>query len=233
MLILVLNCGSSSAKYKLYNVGKDVFLAEGMIERIGEAHSPNHHVAVKIIIDTLIHPGRGVIKSKDEIKGIGHRVVHGGEEFKRSVLVTDKVISSLKRFSRLAPLHNPPALYGIKACSKLLSGIPQVAVFDTAFHQTLPTEAFTYALPYKFYKKYRLRKYGFHGMSHKYVADKAARLLKKSAKNLKIITCHLGNGCSMSAVYRGKCIETSMGFTPLEGLIMGTRSGDIDPAVIP
>jgi len=251
MLILVLNCGSSSAKYKLYDVRKDAFPAEGMVERIGDEVSyleykkhgsqktrkkisaPDHHVAVKTIIETLIHDEHGVIESKDEIGAIGHRVVHGGEEFNSSTLITDKVIASIKKFARLAPLHNPPALYGIRACEKLLASIPQVAVFDTAFHQTLPVEAYMYALPYRFYKKYGLRKYGFHGTSHKYVANKAARLLKKKPKDLKIITCHLGNGCSMAAVYKGRCIETSMGFTPLEGLVMGTRSGDIDPAVVP
>jgi len=251
MLILVLNCGSSSAKYKLYNAKKDIFLVEGMVERIGEKvsflhykglnsekikrriHSPNHYVAVKIMIDALMHADLGAIKSKNEIKAIGHRVVHGGEEFNKSVLITNEVISYIKKFSRLAPLHNPPALYGISACNKLLTGIPQIAVFDTSFHQTLPVEAFMYALPYNFYKKYGLRKYGFHGTSHKYVVGKAAKLLKKNPGDLKIITCHLGNGCSMAAVYKGKCIETSMGFTPLEGLVMGTRSGDIDPAVVP
>lgn len=251
MLILVLNCGSSSAKYKLYNIKKDIFLAEGMVERIGEKvsflhykglnsekikkriHSPNHYVAVKIMIGAFMHADLGVIKSKNEIKAIGHRVVHGGEKFNKSVLITDEVISYIRKFSRLAPLHNPPALYGISACNRLLTNIPQVAVFDTSFHQTLPIEAFMYALPYNFYKKYGLRKYGFHGTSHKYVAGKAAKLLKKNPENLKIITCHLGNGCSMAAVYKGKCIETSMGFTPLEGLVMGTRSGDIDPAVVP
>ena len=233
MLILVLNCGSSSAKYKLYNAKKDTFLAEGAIERIGEEKVPNHHVAVKMIIDSLLHGKQGVIKSKKEIKGIGHRVVHGAEEFSKSTLIKENVIASIKKFSRLAPLHNPPALYGIKACGALLPGIPQVAVFDTAFHQTLPKEAYMYALPYRFYKKYGLRKYGFHGTSHRYVAGKAARVLKNKLKDLKIITCHLGNGCSMAAVYKGKCIETSMGFTPLEGLVMGTRSGDIDPAVVP
>jgi len=251
MLILVLNCGSSSAKYKLYNVKKDTFLAEGMIEQIGadvsvlshtrltskkikrKLHSPNHHVAIKTIIEILLDEKHGVIKSKKEIKGIGHRVVHGGEEFKKSVVITEHVRASIRKFSRLAPLHNPPALNGIKACDKLLPGIKQVAVFDTAFHQTLPVEAFTYALPYRFYTQYGLRKYGFHGTSHKYVADKAARLLKKSPKKVNIVTCHLGNGCSMAAVYKGECIETSMGFTPLEGLVMGTRSGDIDPAVVP
>jgi len=251
MLILVLNCGSSSAKYKLYSIKKDIFLAEGMVERIGEKvsflhykglnsekikkriHSPNHYVAVKIIIDVLMNADLGVIKSRNEIKAIGHRVVHGGEKFNKSVLITNEVISYIKKFARLAPLHNPPALYGISACNRLLTDIPQIAVFDTSFHQTLPIEAFMYALPYNFYKKYGLRKYGFHGTSHKYVAGKAAKLLKKNPENLKIITCHLGNGCSMAAVYKGKCIETSMGFTPLEGLVMGTRSGDIDPAVVP
>jgi acetate kinase len=250
MWILVLNCGSSSAKYKLYDVDKDHFPAEGAVERIGEEASllqhkgrgveikkrvstTNHHDAIETIIDILLHGTHGVIKSKHEITAIGHRVVHGGEEFNTSVLITDKVIASIKKYSRLAPLHNPPALHGIKACTKLLSGIPQVAVFDTAFHQTLPIEAFMYAIPYKYYKNYGLRKYGFHGTSHQYVAGKAARLLKKDPRQLKLITCHLGNGCSMAAVYKGKCIETSMGFTPLEGLVMGTRCGDIDPAVVP
>lgn len=251
MLILVLNCGSSSAKYKLYAVEKDVFLAEGMVERIGEnisflhhktattnkitseVSAATHHAAIKIIIETLLHEAHGVIKSKSDITGIGHRVVHGGEEFSSSALITDAVIESIKKFSSLAPLHNPPALAGIRACAKLLADVPQVAVFDTAFHQTLPIEAYMYAIPYEYYKKYGIRKYGFHGTSHKYVSDKAARLLKKSLKDLKIITCHLGNGCSMAAVYKGECIETTMGFTPLEGLVMGTRCGDIDAAIVP
>jgi acetate kinase len=250
MWILVLNCGSSSAKYKLYDVDKDRFPAEGAIERIGEETAllkhkgrgeaikkrisiTNHHEAIGTIIDILLHREHGVIASKDEITAIGHRVVHGGEEFNSSVLITEKVIASIKKYARLAPLHNPPALHGIRACTKLLSGIPQVAVFDTAFHQSLPIEAFMYAIPYKYYKNYGLRKYGFHGTSHQYVAGKAARLLKKDLRQLKLITCHLGNGCSMAAVYKGKSIETSMGFTPLEGLVMGTRSGDVDPAVVP
>jgi acetate kinase len=174
----------------------------------------------------------GVIKTLDEITGIGHRVVHGGEEFNRSVIIDEKVIASITKFIKLAPLHNPPALSGIKAISKLMPNKPQVAVFDTAFHQTMPQNAYTYALPYKLYKKYGVRRYGFHGTSHKYVAAKAARILKKSAEELKVITCHLGNGCSMTAVLNGKSIDTSMGFTPLEGLVMGTRCGDIDPAIV-
>jgi len=250
MIILVINCGSSSAKYKLYAVEKDVFLAEGVVEKIGEkqpthTHKINdkepvkkkvaaadHHDAMELILNILIDKELGVIKTLDEITGIGHRVVHGGEEFNRSVIIDEKVIASITKFIKLAPLHNPPALSGIKAISKLMPNKPQVAVFDTAFHQTMPQNAYTYALPYKLYKKYGVRRYGFHGTSHKYVAAKAARILKKSAEELKVITCHLGNGCSMTAVLNGKSIDTSMGFTPLEGLVMGTRCGDIDPAIV-
>lgn len=250
MLILVINCGSSSIKYKLYNVDKDVFLAEGVIEKIGEkqpTHSHkvagkeplkkkvdanDHHAAMELILNILVDKELGVIKSIDEITGVGHRVVHGGEEFNKSVLIDDAVIASITKFSKLAPLHNPPALSGIKATRKLLVDKPQIAVFDTAFHQTMPREAYIYALPYRFYKKYGVRKYGFHGTSHKYVAKKAAKLLNKPPEKLKIITCHLGNGCSMAAVLNGESVDTSMGLTPLEGLVMGTRCGDIDPAII-
>lgn len=251
MIILVINCGSSSAKYKLYNVEKDIFLAEGVVERIGEkqpTHTYNrravkeplkrkveaadHHDAMELILEILVDKDWGVIKSLDEISGVGHRVVHGGEEFNKSVLIDEKVIASITKFIKLAPLHNPPALSGIKATRKLLSSKPQVAVFDTAFHQTMPPEAYTYALPYKFYRKYGMRRYGFHGTSHKYVAGKAAKILNKPIKDLKIVTCHLGNGCSMAAVLNGKAVDTSMGFTPLEGLVMGTRCGDIDPAIV-
>jgi acetate kinase len=174
----------------------------------------------------------GVIKGLDEIGGVGHRVVHGGEEFNKSMLIDDKVIASITKFAKLAPLHNPPALEGIKATKKLLPAKPQVAVFDTAFHQTMPQEAFTYALPQKYYRKHGIRRYGFHGTSHKYVTHKAAKILKKDQKELKVITCHLGNGCSITAVANGKSVDTSMGLTPLEGLVMGTRCGDIDPAIV-
>jgi len=185
-----------------------------------------------VFVDRLTDKKRGVIDSKDEILGIGHRVVHGGEEFKESTLITGKVIRSIEKYSELAPLHNPPSLLGIKAASKILKGIPQAAVFDTSFHQTMPGKSFLYGLPFKYYKKYGIRRYGFHGTSHRFVAEKASRILGRHLKGLKIITCHLGNGCSMTAVKSGKSIDTSMGFTPLEGLMMGTRSGDLDPAVV-
>jgi acetate kinase len=185
-----------------------------------------------LIVDELTDKKTGVIRSKNEISGIGHRVVHGGEEFKTSTLITTKVIASIEKYSELAPLHNPPSLLGIKACLEILKGIPQVAVFDTSFHQTMPQAAYLYGLPYKYYEKYGIRKYGFHGTSHRWVAEEAARELGKPPKQLKLITCHLGNGCSMTAVDKGRSIDTSMGFTPLEGLLMGTRSGDLDPAVV-
>ncbi|MBI4335478.1 MAG: acetate kinase [Candidatus Omnitrophica bacterium] len=250
MLILVINCGSSSVKYKLYDVEKDSFLAEGAVEKIGEkqpthAHkigskeplkrkveASDHHEAIELILNLLVDSQLGVIKSVDEISGVGHRVVHGGEEFNKSVLIDERVIASVTKFTKLAPLHNPPALSGIKATRKLLAAKPQVAVFDTAFHQTMPPESYTYALPSKFYKKYGIRRYGFHGTSHKYVAGKAAKILNRPAAGLKIIVCHLGNGCSMTAVLGGRSVDTSMGFTPLEGLVMGTRCGDIDPAIV-
>jgi len=250
VLILVINCGSSSVKYKLYNVKKDIFLAEGVVERIGDKQSvfkhktqdrkpvkrkveaPDHHSSVKLILDALVDANTGVIKSLDEISGVGHRVVHGAEQFNYSVLIDEHVIASVTKFIKLAPLHNPPALSGIKAMMKLLVDKPQVAVFDTAFHQTMPKETYTYALPYRFYKKYGMRRYGFHGTSHKYVASKVAKILGRPYNKLKIITCHLGNGCSITAVKKGKSVDTSMGFTPLEGLVMGTRCGDIDPAIV-
>ena len=248
MFILVVNCGSSSAKYQLFDIKKNRSLAKGLIERIGQkGRCKNHYDAINEIVDELTGKktglsGRlasrrsrglaGVISSKDEIDGIGHRVVHGGEEFKNSTLITDNVIASVEKYSELAPLHNPPSLSGIKACLDIFKGIPQVAVFDTSFHQTMPERAFLYGLPYKYYEKYGIRKYGFHGTSHKYVAQAAAKRIKKPLGRLKIITCHLGNGCSMTAVERGRSVDTSMGFTPLEGLLMGTRSGDLDPAVV-
>lgn len=249
MLILVINCGSSSAKYQLFDVAKHKPLARGVVERIGQAQTGlthhydgkivkkniacrDHEAAIGFIVDCLTDTSYGVISSSSDINGVGHRVVHGGEEFKKSTLITDKVIRSIRKFSELAPLHNPPALAGILACLKILKGVPQVAVFDTSFHQTMPPVAFLYGLPFKYYKKYGIRKYGFHGTSHRFVSEEAARVLKRPAGKLKLITCHLGNGCSMAAVDGGKSIDTSMGFTPLEGLLMGTRSGDLDPAVV-
>ena len=234
MFILVINCGSSSAKYQLFDARSNKSLAKGIVERIGQAGASckDHYVAIKIIIDMLTDREHGVIDSTRDIIGIGHRVVHGGEEFKESTLITGKVIRSIEKYSELAPLHNPPSLLGIKACFKVLKGIPEVAVFDTSFHQTMPEEAFLYGLPVEYYKKYGIRKYGFHGTSHLYVAEEAARILRRPLNSLKLITCHLGNGCSMTAVSGGKSVDTSMGFTPLEGLLMGTRSGDLDPAVV-
>lgn len=250
MFILVINCGSSSAKYELFDIAKNRSAAKGVVERIGtstllsanaerrrsigEANSScrNHYDAIKIIVGKLTDKRRGVIRSKDEIIGIGHRVVHGGEEFKRSTLITKKVVTKIEEYSELAPLHNPPSLSGIKACARILKGIPQVAVFDTSFHQTMPPRAFLYGIPIRFYKRYGIRRYGFHGTSHRYVASEAARRLSRPLGSLKLITCHLGNGCSMTAVDRGRSIDTTMGFTPLEGLLMGTRSGDMDPAIV-
>jgi acetate kinase len=249
MLILVINCGSSSAKYQLFDVAKRESIAKGVVERIGQAGSSmrhnhlssgearktpcrDHYVAIQLIVDSLTDERFGVIRSIDEIGGIGHRVVHGGEEFKQSTVITPDVIKSIEKYSELAPLHNPPSLLGIKACAKILKGIPQVAVFDTSFHQTMLPRAFLYGLPYKLYKKYGIRRYGFHGTSHRYLAEQAPMVLKRPSKDLKLVTCHLGNGCSMAAVSGGKSVDTTMGFTPLEGLMMGTRSGDLDPAVV-
>ncbi|MFA6609554.1 MAG: acetate kinase [Candidatus Omnitrophota bacterium] len=249
MLILVINCGSSSAKYQLFDIEKNVSVAKGLVERIGQEGSglkaqkngsvftkkiacKDHYDAINIIVDILTDKTHGVISSRSEIDGIGHRVVHGGEEFKESTLITHKVIRSIEKFSVLAPLHNPPSLLGIKACVEILKDVPEVAVFDTAFHQTMPSKAFLYGLPFKYYKKFGIRKYGFHGTSHRFVAAEAAKKLKKPLSSLKLVTCHLGNGCSMTAVDRGQSVDTTMGFTPLEGLLMGTRSGDIDPAVV-
>ncbi|MFA5143894.1 MAG: acetate kinase [Candidatus Omnitrophota bacterium] len=266
MLILVINCGSSSAKYQLFDVRKDrssAFrlrsapmvsdaepLAKGVVERIGQPGSTlhyqldgkdaglkkvrckDHHTAIEIIVDILTDSRHGAIASKSEIDGIGHRVVHGGEEFKESTLITKKVIRSIEKYSELAPLHNPPSLSGIRACSKILAGIPQVAVFDTSFHQTMPQEAFLYGLPFGYYIRYGIRRYGFHGTSHRFVSEEAARVLRRPPASLKLVTCHLGNGCSITAVSGGRSVDTSMGFTPLEGLLMGTRSGDLDPAAV-
>lgn len=249
MLILVINCGSSSAKYQLFDVSKKRSMARGVVERIGTpaanlSHQPDgktfkkkvkcqdHYAAIKIIADVLTDVRHGVITSKDEIDGVGHRVVHGGEEFKRSTLITPKVLRSIAKYSELAPLHNPPSISGIEACSLILKGVPQVAVFDTSFHHTMPEKAFMYGLPFRYYKEYGIRRYGFHGTSHRFVAEEAARRLKRPLKALRLVTCHLGNGCSMAAVDGGRSIDTTMGFTPLEGLLMGTRSGDLDPAAV-
>lgn len=224
-------------------------LAKGLVERIGipgsvlthrpgadkhviETEMPNHERAITLVLEALVHPDHGVIKSMDELGAIGHRVVHGGEDFSGSVLITDDVMKALHANIELAPLHNPPNIMGIEACKKIMPNIPQVGVFDTAFHQTMPPEAYIYGIPYEYYKKYKIRRYGFHGTSHKYVSQRAATMLGRPISETKIITCHLGNGSSIAAIKGGKSIDTSMGFTPLEGVLMGTRSGDIDPAIV-
>jgi len=250
MKILVLNSGSSSVKYQMIDPEKEAFLARGVVERIGMAgamltHKPHdreeirlsgeildHKVAIEYVLSILLSKNHGVIKDKNEIDAIGHRVVHGGESFKGSVLIASDVIKEISRCMEYAPLHNPPNLKGIRATEALLPGIPQVAVFDTAFHQTMPDYAYMYGLPYVIYKRHGVRRYGFHGTSHVYVAHRAASMLGHPIEKLKLITCHLGNGCSVAAVKNGESIDTSMGFTPLEGLLMGTRSGDLDPAVV-
>ena len=250
MKILVLNCGSSSLKYQLIDMATEAALARGLVERIGIAGSrleqkneagqksevvqdiPNHEVAVGLVMEALQNPEYGVIKDVSEIKAAGHRVVHGGEHFTTSAIVTPKVKAAIAECAALAPLHNPANLIGIEVCEKLMPGVPQVAVFDTAFHQTMPPKAFLYAIPYGLYEKHKIRKYGFHGTSHKYVAARAAAVLGKPIEELKIVTCHLGNGASVCAIDGGKSVDTSMGLTPLEGLVMGTRSGDIDPAAV-
>jgi acetate kinase len=251
MKILVINCGSSSLKYQFIDMKDESVLAKGLVERIGiegsvlkhektgmekqtiTAEMPNHEVALKLVMDALINESYGVIKDFKEIDAVGHRVVHGGEDFANSVLIDDKVMKSIEDCIDLAPLHNPPNIIGIKACQKLLPGVKMVAVFDTAFHQTMPDYAYMYAIPYEYYEKYKIRRYGFHGTSHRFVSKIASELMGKKIDQCNIITCHLGNGASVAAIKNGKTIDTSMGFTPLEGLIMGTRSGDIDPAVIP
>ncbi|MDP4177419.1 MAG: acetate kinase [Bacillota bacterium] len=250
MNILVINCGSSSLKYQLISMENEKVLAKGLVERIGIEGSNlvqkvegrdkyiitkpmnNHTEAVKLVLDSLIDKDHGVISSMDEISAVGHRVVHGGENYSKSVLINDDVLKSIEECSKLAPLHNPANIIGINACKDLMPNVPMVAVFDTAFHQTMPDYAYMYALPYELYSKYSIRKYGFHGTSHRYVSKEAAKMLSKDISELKIITCHIGNGCSVAAIKNGKCIDTSMGFTPLEGVAMGTRSGNIDPAVV-
>ncbi|MDR0958013.1 MAG: acetate kinase [Clostridiales bacterium] len=249
MKILVLNCGSSSLKYQLFDMENESVLAKGICEKIGMEGSfnkheaageevktvvdlENHSVAVKFVLDALMNEKTGVIKNVSEISAVGHRVVHGGEDLYESVIIDEKVKKLIDQCSDLAPLHNPPNLIGINACEAIMPNTPQVAVFDTAFHHTMPKMAYLYALPYKYYQDYKVRKYGFHGTSHRYVAGRAAEILGKKPEDLKIITCHLGNGASICAVKGGKSVDTSMGFTPLEGLMMGTRSGDLDPAAV-
>ena len=247
--VLVINCGSSSVKFQLINMSNEKALASGMVERLGlpqslikfkfddkdftkECNSLDHSSAISEIIGAVTHGQFGVISDKSKISAVGHRVVHGAEHFTESVLITDDTIKQIEACIELAPLHNPHNLQGILVCKKLLPGIPQIAVFDTAFHQTMEDYVYTYGLAYRFYEKYRFRRYGFHGTSHFYVAHKAAEIVGKNIQGLKIITCHLGNGASVAAVKYGKSIDTSMGFTPLEGLIMGTRCGDVDPAMV-
>ena len=250
MNILVINCGSSSLKYQLIDSNSEEVLAKGLCERIGAAGSvlthktndgrkevveepmPNHTVAVKLVISALTDEEYGCIKSLVEIGAVGHRIVHGGENFSESVIITEDTIKAIEECSDLAPLHNPANLIGINSCKEIMGDIPMVAVFDTAFHQTMPEKAYMYGLPYEYYEKYKIRRYGFHGTSHQFVAEHAAEILGKDIKDLKIIVCHLGNGASVTAVEGGKSIDTSMGLTPLEGLLMGTRSGDVDPAVV-
>ncbi len=249
MKILVLNCGSSSLKYQLLEMGTETALAVGLCERIGIdgkhklktvkgdkiEESPilnNHTDAIKAVIAALTNKEHGVIAEMSEIDAIGHRVVHGGEKFAQSVLITAEVKAAIKECCELAPLHNPPNLVGIEVCEELMPGVPQVAVFDTAFHQTMDAKSYLYALPYELYENYKVRRYGFHGTSHFYVSNRVADVMGKPIEDLKIISCHLGNGASVAAIKGGKCVDTSMGFTPLEGLIMGTRAGDMDPAIV-
>jgi len=232
MKVLVINCGSSSIKYKLYDYPADGVIAKGLIEKIGEPKSAakNHTQGIKALVADILE--KKAVKSLEEIAVVGHRVVHGAEAFREPCLIDDKVIEKIKECAQLAPLHNPANLAGIVSSKKVLPKAAQVAVFDTAFHQTIPAHAYMYALPYDYYRKHKVRKYGFHGTSHQFVAQAAAKKLGKPMAELKLITCHLGNGCSITAIDKGKSVDTSMGFTPLEGLIMGTRCGDIDPAAV-
>ena len=249
MKILVINAGSSSIKYQLIDMATEKVIAKGMCDRIGIAggnfklkadgredynvdiQMANHKEAIKLVLDALVSPEHGVIESLSEISAVGHRVLHGGEKFSGSVIVNEDVIAAIEECCELGPLHNPHNLTGIRACEAMMPGVPQVAVFDTGFHQTMPDYAYMYALPYEYYEKYRIRRYGFHGTSHRYVSLRAAEMLGR--KDLKIVTCHLGNGSSIAAVKDGKCFDTTMGLTPLEGIMMGTRCGSIDPAIIP
>ncbi|MBU5437742.1 acetate kinase [Tissierella sp. MSJ-40] len=251
MNILVINCGSSSLKYQLIDMNEERVLAKGLVERIGIEGSKikhkttgkdevvvqepmsNHKKALELVLNALIDENHGAIKSMDEIGAVGHRVVHGGEKFAHSVVLDEEVMDALNECIELAPLHNPPNIMGIEACRELMPSTPMVGVFDTAFHQTIPSKNYIYALPYEYYEKYGVRRYGFHGTSHKYVSLMTAEMLDKNTDDLKIVTCHLGNGSSICAVDGGESVDTSMGFTPLEGLAMGTRTGDMDPAIVP
>lgn len=249
MNVLVVNCGSSSLKFQLINSETEEVAAKGLCERIGidgrlvyqptngekevtEAPMPTHTEAIKMVLDALVNEKTGVLKSLDEVEAIGHRVLHGGAKISDSCIINDEVISVIEECCDLGPLHNPANLMGIRACMELMPGKPNVAVFDTAFHQTMPEKAYLYALPYEYYEKYKVRKYGFHGTSHRFVSQECARLMGKPIEELKIVTCHLGNGASICAVRKGISVDTSMGFTPLDGLAMGTRSGSVDPAAI-
>ncbi len=251
MKVLVINAGSSSVKYQLINMEDESVLAKGLCDRIGIAggnfkhkvpgredykidiQMKDHGEAIKLIVDTLVSKEHGVLKSMSEISAVGHRVLHGGEKFSGAVLVDENVIKAIEECCELGPLHNPHNLTGIRACEQIMGKVPQVAVFDTGFHQTMPDYAYLYALPYEYYEKYHIRRYGFHGTSHRYISLRAAEMLGKKPEELKIVTCHLGNGSSICAVKNGKCFDTSMGLTPLEGIIMGTRCGSIDPAIVP
>lgn len=249
MNVLVINCGSSSLKYQLINSDSEEVLAKGLCERIGidgrlvyqkegldkeitEAPMPTHKEAIQMVLDALVNPKTGAVKSLAEIDAVGHRVVHGGEKFSDSVVITEEVIAQVEECNDLAPLHNPANIIGIRACQAFMPNVPMVGVFDTAFHQTMPEKAYLYGLPYEYYEKYKVRRYGFHGTSHSFVSKEAASYLGMDLNNSKIIVAHLGNGASVSAVLNGKCVDTSMGLTPLEGLVMGTRSGDIDPSIM-
>ena len=250
MKVLVINAGSSSLKYQLYDMSNESVLAKGLVERIGIAGSvlthrpegkdkhvvqtemPDHKIAIQLVLDALVDKEVGVIKDVSEISAVGHRIVHGGEKYSTSVLLDDALMEELKEVSKLAPLHNPPALIGIKACRELMPETPMTAVFDTSFPQTMEPVAYMYAIPYELYESDKIRRYGFHGTSHKYVANRAAEILNRNIDDMKIVTCHLGNGSSVTAVKYGRSIDTSMGFTPLAGLVMGTRTGDMDPAIV-
>ena len=249
MNVLVINCGSSSLKYQLINSDTEAVLAKGLCERIGidgrlvyqlaghdkeitEAPMPTHKEGIQMVLDALVNPKTGAVKSLSEIDAVGHRVVHGGEKFAQSVVLNEEVLAKVEECNELAPLHNPANLIGIRVCQELMPGVPMVGVFDTAFHQTMPQKAYIYGLPYEYYEKYKVRRYGFHGTSHSFVSKRLAEFLNLDYNNSRLIVAHLGNGASISAVLDGKCVDTSMGLTPLEGLVMGTRSGDIDPAIM-
>ena len=249
MNVLVINCGSSSLKYQLIDSETEAVLAKGLCERIGidgrlvyqktgldkeitEAAMPTHKQAIQMVLDAIVNPKTGALKSLAEVDAVGHRVVHGGEKFASSVVLTEEVLAQIEECNDLAPLHNPANLIGIRACQELMPNVPMVGVFDTAFHQTMPKKAYLYGLPHEYYEKYKVRRYGFHGTSHSFVSKRLVEYLGMDLNNSKVIVAHLGNGASVSAVVNGKCVDTSMGLTPLEGLVMGTRSGDIDPAIM-